>query len=486
MNDPHNHADGRLRDRRFPRRPRDNNADERSHDSHARGHSHVRDLTKGAIGKSILLFSLPLLASSLIQLLYSTVDLMFVGNFIGAQAAAAVGSSVLIVTCVLGFFTGLGIGTGVVAAQQFGAGDHPALDRSIHAAMALGLYGGGILTPLLILISPALLTLLNTPSEIIGDATVYLRIYFLSLIPMICYNMGSGVLRALGNSRSPMRCQLVGGICNVAANALFVCALQWGVMGSALATLCSQTIAAILVVRLMRKLDDSYRLRFRDIRFHRSPTQAILRIGVPASVQAMVITLSNLVVQYFINSLGVTDIAAFTAFFKVENFIYLPIMALGQTVTMFVGQNMGAALSDRAREGMYICILIGLTVTGGIAALLLGFCPWVLRMFTGDAAVIEVGTQIAFFILPLYFIYVFLEVIGSAIRGTGRPLPPMIITLSMICGLRIVLLNAFPAHFSTPRAVASLYPITWGAATICLLLYYFIRRKSIWKTVPPS
>ena len=448
--------------------------------SKTRGGPRTRDLTRGPILRDVVLFSVPLFVTSLIQLLYGTVDLIFVGNFIGADATAAVGSSTLIVAFVLGFFTGLGIGVGTVIAIQFGTGHDAQLELSLHTAIGMALLSGVVLTPVLILLSNPCLVLINTPAEIIGMAGHYLRIYLCGLISIVVYNIGAGVLRALGDPRTPMLCQLVGGIMNVLADALFICAFSLGVTGAACATLVSQTLSAVLVLRALCKLQTPYQLQFRRIRIHHEPAVQMLRIGIPSGIQAMVITLSNLIVQYFINSLGVTDIAAFAVYFKVENLIYLPILAIGQTTMTFVSQNVGAGKVPHAHRGVRICLVLGAAVTMILSAMLVTFCPQVFGFFTGDVNVIRVGTAIGIVNFSLYAIYVVIEVLSGAMRGIGNSLAPMVLVLVTICGMRIALLTIFPQFFNSAMHVALVYPITWAAAALCLTVYYLSGNRKYW------
>ncbi len=431
------------------------------------------DLTQGRIGTQLLLFALPFLGSSLIQQLYNTVDLMFVGNFLGKEASAAVGSSSLLVTCLLGFFTGMGVGVSVLTAKARGARDNGRLHKVIHTTAALTVLGSLLFMVAGILLAPWLLQLLNTPEDIMPLALAYIRIYFLSLPSIVSYNMSAGILRAMGDSRSPMLYQLVGGLVNVAANALFICALQGGVAGAALATLCSQSAAALLTVRHLFRLDGAYRLRVRAIRFDRNTGLQIFKIGIPAAIQAMIITLSNLMVQAQINSLGVISIAAFTAYFKVENFIYLPIMAIGQACTSFFGQNAGAGQWERAKRGTRTSMALGVGITVFLSAAVLTFCSQLFGLFTADPEVVVLGRCIAFVSFPWYFLYVFLEVFASSIRGAGKTLPPMLIVVGNMCGVRLLaLLTVMHISPSAPH-VAAIYPITWFSTALCLAVYYW-------------
>ena len=431
----------------------------------------TRDLTQGKIMTQLLLFAIPLFGSSLIQQLYNTVDLMFVGKLLGKEAAAAVGASSLMVTCLLGLFTGLSVGANVVTAKAFGAKKKNELSHIIHTTAGISLIGSLGLLVIGWFLAPVFLQWMNTPREILKLAVLYIRIYFLSLPFIICYNMGAGVLRAMGDSKTPMVYQLIGGVVNVIGNTFFIVVIDMGVAGIALSTLFSQGIPAILVIRQMCMADELYRLKFKKIRCERSIVKEILTIGIPAAVQAMVITLSNLIVQSQINSLGVESIAAFTAYFKIENFIYLPILAIGQAISTFVGQNVGAGKLSRMKKGIRYAILFGVGMTMLISAGILGVAKPIYGLFANDGTVIKLGIDIAKVTFPFYFIYVFLEVFASSLRGTGKSIPPMVIILLNMCGVRLVLLMMIMHQFHSATAVALIYPVTWGTTSLCLYLY---------------
>lgn len=437
----------------------------------------AKSMTEGPIVKQLILFALPLLATSLIQQLYNTVDLIFVGQLLGKEAAAAVGASSLLVACMVGFFTGISVGTGVVAAKCFGGERFADLHKTIHTAIGIAIFGGAVLTALGIIFAPIFLRWLNTPEDILALATSYIRIYFLSLISLIIYNFSAGILRALGNSKAPMMYQLIGGLSNVAANTIFIWLLDMGVQGAAIATVISQSVAMVLAVRHLMNLPGEYQFQFRKIHVDLSKAKEILAIGIPSGIQAMVITLSNLILQAYINRLGVNDIAAFTAYFKVELFIYLPIIAFGQAATTFTGQNIGAKKLDRVKRGLKAGILVGLLTTVALSATMLMLSDQAFGLFVPEPEVIAIGGQIIAVTFPLYFLYLIMEVLSSTIRGAGKALPPMIIILTCVCGLRILLLTLFGSQLETASDIAVIYPITWAATALSMFIYY---KKENW------
>jgi putative MATE family efflux protein len=278
--------------------------------------------------------------------------------------------------------------------------------------------------------------------------------------------------------------QLAGGLINVAANVIFVWALGWGVRGSAFATLLSQTAAALLVFRKLTQLDVDYRLTVRRVGVDLDVLKKILYIGLPAGIQSVVITLSNLIVQYHINYLGVNSVAAFTAYFKVEQFIYLPIMAFGQAMTTFSGQNFGAGETERVKQGVKKCILIGVLTAATLSFIVLLFSTQAFGLFSTDREVIEIGRELASITFPFYFLYVILEILTCSIRGVGKSVPPMVMVLMNLCVLRTALIYVITNYFlNSAGGVVAVYPITWACAAACLTVYY---RKGNWMPQYPN
>ena len=429
-------------------------------------------LTKGSVGKGILLFALPLLGSSLIQQLYSTVDLIFVGQLLGTKASAAIGASGLIVTCMIGFFNGMAVGTNVFAARHYGARRFEQLKKLIQTIFWTGIIGGFFLTVIGLVLSPVFLTWMGTPESIFPLAVRYLRIYMASMISVVSYNLLSGVLRALGDSRTPMLYQFFGGIINVFADFIFLYVFHMGVEGTACATLFSQTFAAIGVMIHLYRLKKTYALRIRFSDCSLKEFTDILKVGVPAGVQSIIITLSNIIIQSQINTLGVTSVASFTVYFRVELIIYLPIVALGQAVVSFIGQNYGAGNWERIKKGNRLCIFGGSLITFAACILLIIAMPVILNVFTKDAAVAAQTLEIVKVTFPFYFFYTVLECFSSNLRGFGKAFLPMIVTVISFCGFRIVALFALMAKNPSPDKVALSYPISWGIAAAAMAILY--------------
>ena len=442
------------------------------------------NLTQGSIGKGILVFLLPLLASTLIQQLYNTVDLIFVGKFCSTEATAAIGASSLIITCLIGFFNGMAVGTNVVTAHIYGKQDEKGLKNIIQTVFMVGLFGGLILTIIGIYFAPIFLKYMNTPQSILDVAVKYLRIYTLSMISVVIYNLLCGILRAIGDSKSPMMFQIFGGIVNIIADFIFIVILKMDVQGAAIATLLSQTLTAILTIRYFYKRKEEPKLHFTMNIFDQEIFKKILMIGIPAGVQSIVITLSNIIIQSQINSFGVDAIAAFTSYFKIELILYLPIIVLGQALVSFVGQNYGAKQYDRINKGVKYSMVVSVIITMGVSTLMIINSKYIFGIFTSNSEVIRYGWNIVSITFPFYFLYAILECLSSQIRGRGISIPPMVITLLSFCGIRIMFLIVLLRKYNSISSIAITFPISWLFAVILTSMYsYYTFSKESKETV---
>ena len=426
------------------------------------------DLTKGSIWKNILAFSIPMLLSSLVQQLYNTVDLIFVGQMIGTSASAAVGASTLLITCLVGFFSGMSVGSGVTIAKAFGAGNEHQLSKAIHCTVAFCIVGGIALMAAGYIISPFALALMRTPDNLRAPALGYMRIYFVSFPAILAYNLGSGVMRALGDSRSPLVAQFWGGLTNVAADYILIRVMQNGVNGVALASLFSQTVASLIVFRKMTKLNSAYALRLKKVAFDMPLLKEMLRIGIPTGIQSMMVTLSNLIIQFNINSLGEISIASFVSYFKAEMPIYLPQVAFGQAIMTYVGQNFGAGRIDRIKDGIRTTTILSVFITIATCALLIVFGHGLFSIFSRDPRVISTGQRIIAVSFPFYFMYCFIEIYSGTLRGLGAAKTPALITLICFCAMRPLLLCILVPIWPNVQCIAAVYPITWTASAVCL------------------
>lgn len=429
---------------------------------------------EGSIGKSIIIFLIPILASNLIQQLYGTVNIICVANFSGKEATAAIGSGDLIITILIGFFSGMSVGTNVIAAHLYGQRNHDKFRRVMQTVFVMGIAGGVVLTVIGICFAPIFLTWMNTPAAIFSLAVVYLRIYMLSILSIILYNLCAGILRAMGDSRSPMIFQLMGGILNIGLGILLIGVLDRGVAGAATASFLSQTFVAVLLLRHLYRQRSEERLMITLKIFDWSLFVKIFNIGFPAGVQAVVITLSNIIIQSKINSFGVDAIAAFTAYFKIEMLLYIPIIALGQALVSFVGQNYGAKKYDRIKRGFKGTVFAGSAGIAVLSTILLLNASGLFHFFTQDSAVILNGVQIVTITFPFYFLYVILECLSAESRGKGKAMFPMAASVISFCGIRILLLMYILSTWNDIRGIAVTYPISWASVVLLLLIYRHI------------
>ncbi len=432
------------------------------------------DMTKGPIFGPLARFILPLIGGSIFQQLYNTVDFIFVGNCLDQTAAAAVGASATLITCTIGLFSGISVGTSVVASQAIGAGDRARAEKALHSSVTFGLLGGLLLMVLGILFAPALLRLLRTPDTVIPQAVTYIRIYLISIPMLIFYNMVSGGMRSYGDSRSPFLVLVVCGLLNVVLDALFIVWIPLGVAGVAIATTITQSLSAVMVALLASRKGNVLRLSARKLGIDLKVLGRVLRIGLPTGVQTVIVTFSNVMVQYYINDFGETAVAAFATYYKVENFIYLPIMAFGQASTTFAGQNTGARQYRRIRRGSILQAVFGAAVVGVLVIIFVSFPRSVVGLLMKDPNVVTNTLKIALVSFPFYSVYPILEIFGGAIRGMGKALTSMIVIILNQCVLRIALLAIFSAKFHTIQSLAAVDPITWAGAALCFTILFFI------------
>ncbi len=437
------------------------------------------DMTRGPIVGPLIRFILPLVGSSIFQQLYNTVDFLFVGNFLNKTSAAAVGASATLITCTIGLFSGISVGTSVVASQAIGAGDRERAEKALHSSVTFGLAGGLLLMILGILFAPALLRLLRTPETVIPQAVTYIRIYLISIPMLIFYNMVSGGMRSYGDSRSPFLVMVVCGLLNVLLDALFIVWIPLGVAGVAIATAITQSLSAAMVAFLASRKENVLRLSAKKLGIDFKVLGRVLRIGLPTGIQTVIVTFSNVMVQYYINDFGETAVAAFATYYKVENFIYLPIMAFGQASTTFAGQNTGAGQYRRILRGTVITALIGAAVVGCLVIVFVSFPRTIVGWFMKDGDVVENALKIALVSFPFYSIYPILEVTGGALRGMGKAIGSMIVIILNLCVLRITLLAIFSATIHTIQSLAAVYPITWAGAALSFVVFFtiVIRRR---------
>ena len=431
------------------------------------------DILTGSIPKQLLLFFLPIWFGTLFQQLYNTADTLIVGNFVGTNALAAVGATGPFVNLLVGLFVGLCSGAGVVIAQSWGAHDPDAVDRQVHTALVLSAAVGALLTVLGLVTAAPMMRLLGTPDEILPDAALYLRIYFLGMIPQMLYNMGTNILRAIGDSKRPLYFLIAASLVNIVLDVVFIAVFGWGVMGAALATVLSQVASAVLTLRcIVGSQGMPWHIRAEKLRLHGDVFAAICTIGVPAAAQSAMYNISNMFIQSSMNSFGTSTIAAWGVYGKIDFVFWMTINSLGIAITTFAGQNFGARQYDRVRRGVRVCLAMAACTTMVISFTFYNLAEVLFRLFSQDEAVVAVGVGMMHVLTPVYITYVCIEVLAGALRGCGDVRVPTLITVFFVCGLRMLwLFIAVPIRHEVATVEMS-YPITWSLASALFILYY--------------
>lgn len=432
--------------------------------------SDQRQITEGVIWKQLLIFFFPILLGTFFQQMYNTVDTIIVGRVVGTTALAAVGSTGPLVNMVNGFFIGISSGATVILAQYYGAGNRQGVRDALHTGVALSLVLGAMITLLGVGLGPWVLGLMKMPENCLGDASAYIRIYFAGAIGSMVYNMGAGILRAMGDSRRPMLFLMATCALNVVLDILFVAVLKMGVAGAALATTISQFLSAVLPIAVLMKQED--RLEVRKLRIDRKLLGRILRIGVPAGLQFVTFDFSNILIQSGINSFGDVTMAAWTAHGKTDAMTWMISGAFGVSVTTFVGQNFGAQKYRRIRQSAWTCLGMSVALVGAVAALILTFRTQILGIYTDDPEVVAVGSFIMLSIMPFNIIFMPIEVFAGTMRGVGYSIVPTVITGSCVCLFRIVWLATVVRRWHTLRMLTLCYPISWVIAAVVFFLVY--------------
>ncbi len=432
----------------------------------------TRNMTEGNIWMHLILFALPLLIGNLFQQLYNTVDSIVVGNFVSKTALAAVGSTDNIINTIIGFFSGLATGAGVVISHSFGSGDKKALHRAVHTTITLTFVLSIFFTIAGLLLAPLFLKLMATPEDVLPEASAYLRIYFAGVSGLMIYNMGSGILRAVGDSRRPLYILIVCAVTNIVLDLAFVVYLGAGVEGVAYATIISQWISAILVLVILTKEQSDYRLVWKDLRIDKRTTLSILRIGFPAGLQMAITSFSNVFVQSYINQFGSSCMAGWTTYGKLDKFCLLPIQSLGLSITTFVGQNLGAKKMERARKGTAYAVILSIGAALILMMPVMAAAPVLATLFTNDPEVIAYGVRFIRLMMPFYVAISFNQILGNALRGAGNSVVPMILMMSSFIVFRQIYLFAISHIYNTITSVALGYPFGWILCSVLLLIYY--------------
>lgn len=441
------------------------------------------DMCEGPVLKKMLLFALPLMASSLLQLLFNAADIIVVGRFAGDNSLAAVGSTTSIINLLVNLFIGCSIGANVLVARFFGAKREEDLTTTVHTAMSLSIVSGFFLTIVGIIGAPFILSMMKTPAEVLELAVIYLRTYFLGVTAMMVYNFGAAILRAVGDTKRPLYFLIVAGIINVSFNLLFVIVFKWGVFGVGLATTISQIVSATFVVRCLLKEQGGIQLQLNKLRIHKDKLIRILQIGLPAGFQSTLFSISNVFIQSSVNSFGATVVAGNSAAVNIEGFIYVSTNAFHQAAVSFTSQNYGAKKYDRINKIMFVaqgCTIVAGTIFG-VGAVILG--PTLLTLYTTSAEVVAAGMLRLKMIGALYVLCGIMDTMVGSLRGMGYSIVPMIISLLGACASRLVwLATVFQIDaYHTIETVYIIYPISWALTAVAHIITYIIVRKRIEK-----
>ena len=438
------------------------------------------DMTQGSILKHLISFAFPLLIGNLFQQLYNMVDTWVIGRYGTNEAYAAVGSIGPIINMLIGFFLGLSSGAGVVISQFYGAQKHDKVHDTVHTSIVITLLMAVLFTGLGIGIAPTMLRLMKTPENVFPEALTYLWIYFSGIVGLMIYNMGAGILRAVGDSKRPFYYLVVCAVLNTVLDLLFVIKFNMGVTGVALATILSQCISAVLVVIALLRSDNCIKLRIRDLKIHRDILKKVFIIGIPAALQMAVTAFSNVFVQSYINYFGDNCMSGWTTYAKVDQLLFLPMQSISLACTTFVGQNLGCNQEQRARKGVNLSLLLSVSTTFILLIPVMLFSPEIVAFFNDKPEVISYGTLLLRWISPFYLLCVVNQVYSCALRGAGNTKAPMIIMISSFVVFRQIYLFVMSRICNEILPIAMSYPAGWLLCSLLSAFYY--HRVSLSKT----
>ena len=430
-------------------------------------------MTEGSISGKMLRFAAPVFIGNLFQQLYNVADALIVGNFVGNDALAAVSATGNLSFLLISFFVGVSIGAGVVISRYFGARDEKRMRLAIHTSVAFNLVTASMLTLAGTTLTPWLLRLMGTPEDVMALSVDYIRIIFAGSIGMVMYNSFCGIMRSVGDSRSPLYFLVISSLLNVVLDLLFVAAFSLGVIGAALATILSQLVSALLCARRLMRTQESHRLVLRELGFDREMLRLIVRYGLPTGLQNSVIAIANVVVQTHVNSFGKMAVAGCGAYSKIEGFAFLPITSFQMALTTFVGQNLGAREHERARKGARFGILCSLAAAEIIGMAIYFAAPYLLGAFTSEPEAIAFGVSRAKICSIFFFLLAASHCLSAVLRGAGKANVPMMAMLLFWCVVRVAFLSVVMPIRHTIELVNWVYPLTWLLSTIFLIIYYF-------------
>lgn len=434
----------------------------------------INQITEGVIWRQLLIFFFPLLFGTFFQQLYNTADAIVVGRAVGKEALSAVGGTTgTLINLFVGCFVGFSTGATVTISQYYGGRYEEEVKKAVHTAIALALVVGAVIMVIGILGAPMALRWMKTPDEIMPLSLIYIRIYFGGMIANLIYNMGAGILRAIGDSKRPLYFLIASCFINIILDIVFVVGFQWGVMGAAIATVVSQLFSACLVCYALMRSNACYKLYIKQIRLHKELLKRIIQIGLPAGFQSLMYTSSNVVIQSSINGFGTNTIAAWTAYGRIDGIFWMIMSSFGISITTFVGQNFGAGKKDRVRKGIRICLVMAMSVAIVMSSILYMGGGYFYRLFSSDPQVIEKGLEILQFLVPTFGTYVCIEILSGSLRGMGNAFVPMLLTCFGVCVLRMIWIFTVVPMRPGMRTVIFSYPLTWTTTSILFIIYYF-------------
>lgn len=430
------------------------------------------DMTEGNITRHIISFALPLLIGNVFQQLYNTVDTWVVGNYVSNEAFSAVGSVGPIINMLIGFFMGLSSGAGVVISQYYGAKRYDEVHDAVHTALVMTLIMGVVFTAIGLAMTPFMLRLMNTPDNVLPESTAYLTIYFSGILGLMVYNIGAGILRAVGDSQRPFYFLVVCAVMNTVLDLLFVLVFRMGVEGVALATILSQCTSAVLVIITLMRTDTCIKLRIQDLKINFAMLGKIFRVGIPAAIQMAITAFSNIFVQSYINYFGDNCMSGWTAYAKIDQLLFLPMQSIALASTTFVGQNLGCNQVERAKKGVSQALLIAMASTVVLMIPVMAFASPVVAFFNSKAEVVEIGSMLLHWLSPFYVLCCFNQIYSGALRGAGNTRAPMIIMLSSFVAFRQVYLFIMARVWNEIIPIAMSYPAGWLLCSTLTAIYY--------------
>ena len=431
------------------------------------------DMTSGNVYGLLIRFAVPLLLGNLFQQLYNTVDTWVVGNYVGKEAFSAVGTVSPIINMLIGTFLGLSVGAGVVISQYYGARQEDKVSETVHTALVMTAILGVLFTFIGVLMTPPMLRLMKTPAEVFPEAQRYLTIYFSGIFGLLLYNMGAGILRAVGDSQRPFYFLVLSTTLNIGLDLLFVIVFHMGVAGVAYATIIAQGLSAVLVLLLLMRAKNCVRVSLRALKLHMDPLKKIIRVGIPAALQRAVTSFSNVFVQSYINYFGADVMGGWTAYTKVDAFLFLPMQSVSSGATTFVGQNLGVNDVARAKKGIRVAMIIAMACNLVIMVPVLIFAPALVRFFNGTPAVVTYGTLFLRMMSPFYVLCCVNQILAGSLRGAGDSKTPMFIMLGSFVLFRQIYLFVV-THFISNAIVpvAMSYPAGWLVCSVATVIYY--------------